>query len=105
MSANRNFVYYLHDEVGEVIYVGRSQNVAGRIAKHAWEASSSSLPQHRQKADWYFRTRSISMRGPYDRDAAVAEERREIERLQPVGNIRLTKRDRWVRANRTAVSA
>lgn len=78
-----NYVYRLHGAGGEVIYVGRSVDVALRIRKH------NSFP----RKPWIEDVRSVSMFGPLSRDEAIAAERREISRLQPPGNIALTVRD------------
>lgn len=78
-----HFVYRLHGAASEVIYVGRSVNVARRIAKH------NTFP----RKPWIEDVRSVSMFGPLSREGAIAAERREIARLQPSGNVALTARD------------
>jgi excinuclease UvrABC nuclease subunit len=78
-----HYVYRLHGAGGEVIYVGRSVNVARRIAKH------NTFP----RKPWIEDVRSVSMFGPLSREKAIAAERQEIARLQPSGNIALTARD------------
>jgi len=82
-TVTNNFVYRLHGADGEVIYVGRSVNVARRISKH------NTFP----RKPWIEDVRSVSMFGPMSREEAIAAERREIGRLQPPGNIALTARD------------
>lgn len=101
--SRRHFVYYLGDENGEVVYVGRSRNVAGRIQKHHYHATTRD-PRYGDKT-WLFDVRSVSMQGPMTWEQAIATERAEIERLQPRGNFKLTKRDPWPKANRERVSA
>lgn len=93
MIRPRQFIYFLHDSAGEVLYVGRSQDVATRIRSHYYEASNPDITQSHRKALWLMDVRRVSMTGPLAWDAAVAEERRLIEDMQPHGNIRLTSRD------------
>ena len=101
----RHFVYYLLDGSGDVVYVGRSRNVAGRIEKHHYHATRDYEPSVNDKGSWIFDIRSVTMAGPMAWEAAVETERAEIERLQPRGNVKLTKRDPWPKANRERVSA
>lgn len=100
----RHFVYYLHDGSGEIAYVGRSKNVAGRIQQHYHHAATGDS-RYPGKAAWLFAVRSVSMRGPMTWERAIEMERAEIGRLQPRGNVKLTKRDPWIKANRERVSA
>jgi excinuclease UvrABC nuclease subunit len=81
-AAVRHFVYRLHGADGDVIYVGRSCEVAKRIRAHKYAGKA-----------WLTDVRSVSMFGPMSWDEAVAAERREIARLQPPGNVALTVRD------------
>ena len=83
------FVYRLHDAAGNVVYVGRSCDVAGRIRRH-----------HAVGKPWIFDVRSVTMLGPFTWDEVVVEERQEIERLEPRGNIALTPRDGRLRSIR-----
>ena len=99
----RHFVYYLSDESGDVVYVGRSKNVAKRIEQHHYHASTGDR-RYGDKS-WLFDARDVSMVGPMSWENAIKTERAEIERLQPRGNVKLTKRDKYVRANRERVSA
>lgn len=89
-SAVRHFVYRLHDASGSVLYVGRSCNVAQRIRAHMSEACLDSTKAIR-KALWLGDVRTVSMFGPFGWDDAVREERAEIERLQPHGNLQFVK--------------
>ena len=98
------FVYFLMDEAGEVLYVGRSQNVARRLLGHLSDASSPDTTQAPRKALWLGDVRSVSMIGPFTWAEAVAEERRQIETVQPFGNIRCTTRDRQTRVGRGLVA-
>jgi len=86
------FVYYLHGDDGDTLYVGRSGNVARRIRQHHFQAVTGG-PLYWRKGTWLFAVRSVSMIGPFTWDWAIATERSEITRLQPVGNIRHTTRD------------
>lgn len=92
-QAVRYMVYRLHDEAGEIVYVGRSCDVTQRLRAHHAEASGNPDPRRNRKASWFFRVRRVSMRGPYTWDEACRVEREEIEAHQPVGNIALTARD------------
>lgn len=85
-KAVRNFIYRLHDAEGTVLYVGRSCNVAHRIRAHVSEACHEG-PKALRKALWLGDVRSVSMFGPFSWDDAVREERAEIERLMPYGNV------------------
>lgn len=91
-SAVRYFVYTLTDEGGTPVYIGRSCNVAARLRAHHSNATHPHSPT-RARAAWLFDVRGVSMVGPFTWDGAVAEERRQIERSQPRGNISLTARD------------
>jgi predicted GIY-YIG superfamily endonuclease len=100
----RHFVYYLTDANGEVVYVGRSRNVALRIQTHHHQAVTQCETTGNNKA-WIFDVRSVSMGGPMSWERSIETERAAIERIQPRGNIKLTKRDIWRRENREQVSA
>lgn len=88
----RYFVYFLRDVQGEALYVGRSCNVAGRIRAHYSDATHQFDAVKASKALWFVDVRSVDMVGPFLWTEAVAVEREHIERLQPVGNIALTRR-------------
>lgn len=92
-NEKRYFVYRLHDELGQVLYVGRSCNVANRIRAHYSDAQRQFSEDSARKALWFSDVRSVSMFGPFTWDEAVAAERREIETCQPTGNRMFTKRD------------
>lgn len=85
----RHFVYRLHGEDGEVIYVGRSCNVPKRLSAH----HSAARNKYLTGKDWFYAVRSVSMFGPMNWDDVIEAERREVARLQPPGNIALTARD------------
>jgi excinuclease UvrABC nuclease subunit len=85
--SNRVFMYTLYDGDGDVLYVGRSSNVANRLRQHHKE--SLVRPE---KAEWFFRTRGIKLSGPYTHDLSLRVERRRIESLLPPGNIAYTPR-------------
>lgn len=85
-NAVRHFIYRLHDANGVVLYVGRSCNVAQRIRGHVSEACHES-PKAIRKALWLGDVRGVTMFGPFSWDDAVREERAEIERLTPYGNL------------------
>lgn len=92
-SAVRYFVYRLADETGAAVYIGRSCDVRNRIKAHG-------------DTEWIQQVRSVSLVGPLAWDAAVAEERRQIEREQPWANKDLTARDRRpMTASRSAANA
>jgi len=86
--SNRVFMYTLFDGDGDVLYVGRSSNVANRLRQHDKECQVNPV-----KAAWFYRTRSLSLSGPYTPDLSIRVERRRIEELQPAGNIRHTTRE------------
>ena len=86
-----HFVYRMHDEAGEVLYVGLSKNVPGRIKAHVRDAERGNA----LKLQWLPQVRRLSMEGPFKWLDAVEFERAEIERLQPIGNRQYTKRYGW----------
>lgn len=87
MKAGGHYVYTLLDGEGVPIYVGRTANVATRIRGHYSEARGNSTPGQR-KAEWFFRTRSLLITGPYTYDMSYRIECGRIEHLKPIGNIR-----------------
>lgn len=93
-TVSRYFVYRLYDAAGQVVYIGRSCNVAKRIRAHVSDAKHYCEPARQSKAEWVHDIRDVSMRGPFTWDEAVREERAEIECFQPRGNRDLTARDR-----------
>lgn len=93
-EAVRYFVYFLLDENGIPVYIGRSCNVANRIRAHTSDALHPDTPGRARKAEWLPLVRSVTMVGPFTWDDSVSRERAEIERHQPQGNIDLTARDR-----------
>ena len=97
-DALRYFVYRLHDGSGQVLYVGRSCNVAARIRAHHSDATHQFSEEAARKALWFADVRSVTMVGPFTWDGAVVRERDEIERLQPTGNRDFTARDHRPRA-------
>lgn len=101
----RQFVYYLLGADGAALYVGRSSDVVRRIGQHNRHAEQPENPIYGGKAAWFFDVRSVSMVGPMSWAQAIVLERQEITRLQPRGNVRHTRRDSWLKANRQGVSA
>lgn len=95
----RFFVYFLSDDAGEVIYVGRSRDVAMRLRAHYCDASNPDITQSERKALWLMDVRSVDVIGPFTWNGAVAEERRHIKRLEPYGNIQHTRRNPALIAN------
>lgn len=89
-EAVRYFIYRLHDAEGQVLYVGRSCNVTQRLRSH-YSDTQHPMPELNRKAEWFFRSRSVSMVGPFTWGEACRVERAEIEAHQPVGNRQFTK--------------
>jgi hypothetical protein len=87
-------VYRLHDEAGTVLYVGRSCDVRQRLRAHESEARwhpTGGPERAAEKAAWFYRSRRVSMVGPFTWDESCRVERVEIETHQPVGNRQFTK--------------
>lgn len=100
-NERRFFVYFLSDEAGEVLYIGRSVNVANRLRGHLSDASNPDTKEAPRKAMWFADVRKVDVIGPFDWAEAVAQERQIIEDRQPFGNIALTgrmtrERSKWV---------
>lgn len=90
--AQRYFLYVLSDAKGEVLYVGRSADVAARLRNHYYEASNPDTTQSLPKALWLMDVRRVDMAGPFTWDEAVTRERHLIEQEQPPGNVVHTRR-------------
>lgn len=88
LNSARYCVYRLHDERGETLYIGMTGDLRLRIQKHEREAAKKAT-----KAAWFYRTRSVTLAGPFTWRDATAREREEIRIVQPVGNIAHTERD------------
>lgn len=90
-DAKRYLIYFLRDAAGDVVYIGRSCDVKGRIRAHYSDATHTYSADLRDRKAWLFDVRSLSVIGPFTWDEAVARERAEIERHQPRGNVMHTK--------------
>lgn len=86
-KVQRYFVYTLSDEAGAPVYVGRSANVAKRIAQH--HRSIEHHKPHERPSTWLLDVRSVSMTGPHNWDRACQVEKDTIARLDPRANIAL----------------
>lgn len=102
-TSQRYYVYVLSDANGDVLYVGRSQNVAQRLSQHYYDASNPDTMQSLPKALWLMDVRQVDMAGPFTWDEAVTRERRLIEDEQPPGNTVHTRRNKAVLASRARV--
>lgn len=102
-TSQRYFVYVLSGAAGDVLYVGRSRNVASRLAAHYYEASNPDTTQAPRKALWLMDVRTVDMAGPFTWDEAVTRERRLIKEEQPPGNVVHTARAKAAIASRARV--
>ncbi len=69
-------VYYLHDQSGQVIYVGKSINIKKRIAEHFADTTDKGRSLHQQVADVSYEVTGSEL-------VALLLEAHEIKRLKP----------------------
>lgn len=74
MSAH--FVYRLYDGHGDVLYVGCTSSLPGRVRSHSTSKT------------WWSDVRAMDWDCIEDKDAALAHERRQIALLNPPHNTR-----------------
>lgn len=72
-------VYYMHDEYGNVIYVGKAKNIRKRIAQHFAEKSNKSSKLQRLVHDITYELTGSEL-------VALLHESEEIKRLRPIIN-------------------
>lgn len=78
-------VYYLHDEKGEIIYVGKSRNIRKRVNQHFTNDNPKSREMQRKVA-------SVSYELTGNELIALLKENQEIKEIKPTYN-RALKRD------------
>lgn len=80
-------VYYMHDEQGQIIYIGKSKNIKHRVNQHLTNTSSKSKKLQ-------LLVRSVSHEATGSELVALLKESEEIKRIKPKFN-RALKRKRF----------
>lgn len=87
-------VYVAHGPQGTILYVGRSDNVLGRLAHHLSDAHGS----NDTKTKWMRYATHVDVYRTPDRQVAIDMERELIDQLQPLANVHVSGRRRKVNA-------